>query len=145
MDAAAAVRALASRGSHADAIREAGGIPLLLTVLEDGAGDDGVEHASGALAHLLMQRAANREALYAAGGVPLLVALLQEDNQAAEYAASTLGTLVMCGSPAAARAVQDAVNDLPAGKRDDWPPSRSISTPLSRRRPVWRRHAGQLS
>ena len=125
-DATAAIRVLASRGTHSDSIREAGAIPLLLQVLQDGGNAEGVEHASGALAHLMMQRAANRDALLAAGGVPLLAALLQQESQAAEYAASSLGALVICGSPAASTAVSGAVSALPAGVLPRFPCLESV-------------------
>ena len=119
--AVAALRVLASRGTHGDSIREAGAIPLLLQVVQDGAGAEGVEHASGALAHLMMQRSANREALHAAGGVPLLVGLLLAESHAAEYAASSLGALVLCGSPAASEAARSAVLVLPPGVLERFP------------------------
>ncbi|KAL3906443.1 MAG: hypothetical protein SGPRY_010543 [Prymnesium sp.] len=96
-DACAAIRTLASRGTHGDSIRSAGGIPPLFRVIREGAGLRGAEYASCALAHLVMQRSANREALLTAGGVPLLMGLLHARNQAAEYAASILGALLLCG------------------------------------------------
>ena len=80
-DATVALYTLVSRGAHGDAIREAGGVPVLLAVLRDGE-DEGVERASGALTHLAMQGAANREAIFAAGGVPILVRRLQSHDQA---------------------------------------------------------------
>ena len=57
-DATAAIRVLASRGTHGDSLREAGAIPLLVRVISDNEHASSVEHASGALAHLMMQRAA---------------------------------------------------------------------------------------
>lgn len=122
-DGAAALRVLASRGTHGDSIREAGGIPLLLQMIEDaGADADASEDSIGAIAHLMMQRAANREVCYACNGVPLLAALLAEtDSQAAEYAASSLGALVICGAPPAVQAVRAAVGVLPPGVLASFP------------------------
>ena len=123
-DATAAIRTLASRGTHGDSLREAGAIPHLVGILRDpeGACGNGIEHAAGALAHLCMQRAANREALFAAGGVPVLQRLLETEGQAAEYAASTLGALALCGAPPARAAVHTAVNELAEGAQDRMQP-----------------------
>jgi len=125
-DAAAALYTLASRGSHGDAICEAGGIPLLLEVLREDDDDDdeddrAAERASGTLAHLSMQRSANRAALVAAGGVPVLAQRLHQEGQAAEYAASALSILAMCGTVAAQEAVRDAVGLLPASVLAQYP------------------------
>jgi hypothetical protein len=125
--AAAGIYSLVSRGKLGDTVREAGGIPLLLSLLtteHDYEEDDGRlrEYASGALAHLAMQREANREALVAAGGVPVLAALASADaQQPAEYASSTLGTLAMCGPAHAATAVRAAAGALPDGSLGRYP------------------------
>ena len=120
-DATAAIRVLASRGTHGDTIREAGGIPLLVRVLQDQPSVAGAEHASGALAHLVMQRAANREAVHNCGGVPVLVASLRLESQAAEYAASSLGAIVISGPPAATRAACEMVGELPSAVLQRFP------------------------
>ena len=117
-NATAAIRVLASRGTHGDSIREAGGIPLLLRVLRDAESTAGVEHASGALAHLVMQRSANREAVCGHGGVPLLVAQLHRSSTAADYAAASLGTMAICGPPAAVEAIREGLASLPTAVLD---------------------------
>lgn len=117
-NATAAIRVLASRGTHGDSIREAGGIPMLLRVLRDAESTAGVEHASGALAHLVMQRSANREAVCGHGGVPLLVAQLHRSSTAADYAAASLGTMAICGPPAAVEAIREGLVSLPTAFLD---------------------------
>ena len=150
-DAASALYTLASRGSHGDAIREAGGIPLLVEVLRDDDDDDddedgaaAAERASGTLAHLAMQRSANRAALVAAGGVPVLAQRLHRRGQAAEYAASALSILALCGTAPAQQAVHEAVDLLPASVLARFPHLRQHVTAASSgaSRPADGRHAG---
>ena len=127
-EAASAIYALASRGSHGDTIRKAGGIPLLLDVLRDGEVDGGerAERASGALAHLVMQCAANRRVVLESDGVPVLAGLLTtEGSQAAEYAASTLAVLALCGTPTARDSVRDAISPLPPEVLERFPSLRA--------------------
>jgi len=135
-DATAAIRMLANRGTHGDTIREAGGIPLLLRVVRDsasgeGAGDeDGVEHAAGALAHLVMQRAANRDALVAAGGVPLVARLLHTESQAAQYAAGILGAMCYSGDATTVAAVREGLQSLDEAVLERHPNLRRTLTAL---------------
>lgn len=110
--AAYALRLVANRGTHGDTVREAGGVPALVSVLRFGVDTWAAEQAAGALMHLCMQRQANKEALRAAGGIAALSELLLAGprNQAAEYAANTLGVLAMTSEvPLTTRAVHSAV------------------------------------
>ncbi|KAK9817850.1 hypothetical protein WJX72_003123 [[Myrmecia] bisecta] len=57
-------------------IRECGGIPVLLQVLEFGAAHGATEKATWAVCNLAAENAANRDAIREAGGIPPLVRLL---------------------------------------------------------------------
>ena len=121
---------LASRGTHADSIREAGGIPLLVDVLRsENVSEETLEHTTGALAHLVMQSDRNRESLSTSGGVPHLARLLDTSShsQAAEYSACCLGAIAMCGPPSARSAVRAHVCALPARVLDVYPSLREVA------------------
>jgi len=103
--------------------------------LRDGPDEVAVEHACGALAHLVMQRPANRQALIAAGGVLALVGLLhlhsdeESESQAAQYASSILGVIAICGTSTERESVVSALRRLPADVLERFPclPRRLVS------------------
>ena len=95
--AASAVCALANLAcgneSNKEAIREAGGIPLLVTLLTEGAESETVGSAASALRNLTCGSDSNRKAIREAGGIPALVALLREETAVATSAVGALGNL----------------------------------------------------
>ena len=95
--AASAVCALGNlacgNDSNKEAIREAGGIPLLVTLLTEGAESETVGNAANALRNLTCGSDSNREAIREAGGIPALVALLRQETSLATNAVGALGNL----------------------------------------------------
>lgn len=107
-----------------DAIRAAGGIPLLLQLAAWGSDTNtlAAEHALGALAHMTMQRVCNHDEILAAGGLAVLTHLLHRHDQAAQYADSMLSVMVLSSQSAPLKqAVKQAVAALPAGTLRRYP------------------------
>ena len=101
---------LAANAANQDRIREAGGIPLLVTLLAGGSGPA----AAGALWNLAENNASNQDAIREAGGIPPLVALLAAAaslEQPAAAAATRGNTVGALANLAANAANQDAIRE----------------------------------
>ena len=85
------------RPSHADLIREAGGIPALVALIPSADGDEellrtrAATEAAGALWSLLHDNEENRKALREANGIPALVKMLMHGGPVATRYASGAG------------------------------------------------------
>ena len=93
---ACCLRNLVSQNEHnKDAVRMAGGIPHLVTLLQSPASSEACLHACACLRNLARGNAPNRDAIREAGAIPVFITLLSHDasSEVTAHAAAALANL----------------------------------------------------
>jgi hypothetical protein len=92
--------------TNQDAVRESGGIPVLVGLAKDGT-EAQKENAAGALLSLTAGNLANQDAIHESGGIPVLAGLAKDGTEAQKESAAGALLSLTDGN----RANQDAVRE----------------------------------